>query len=451
MIHHGGKREVAALAWPLAVGMLSYTLMGAVDTMLMGHVGTAAQAGVGLATTLFFFFLSFFMGLTTGPQSLVAAAHGANDNRRLRRSGGAGILIGSISGLLAACFLLVAYGPILGLAVQDEAMAAACGNYLTLRVWGMPFGVLSMGLLAGIQGLGDTKSRMWISIICNGLNIGLDVVLIFGAGPIPAMHEEGAAIATAVANVVGAALYGYRYLKLLGKPLLPTLEVISSSIKLGLPMGIQRIIGVLAFTVMSLILARIGARHLAASEIVLNIISVSFLPGFGIGEAGGILVGRYLGAGEPLHAHRALGSARMLAIWLMGACAVLFALRGEAIAGLFTTDPEVARLAGTLMIYAAAFQIFDALATVHLCALRGAGDNRYTLVVTTICSWGLTVPVTLLFALVLGWGAPGAYLGLTLEIAALAGITGLRVRGIANGSVGRLDLLLGKEQPQKAA
>ena len=451
MQYHGGKREVAAMAWPLAVGMLSFTLMGVVDTMLMGHVGTPQQAGVGLATTLFFFFLSFFLGLTTGPQSLVAAAHGAGNILRQRRAGGAGIAMGAVSGLLAAGFLLATYRPILDLTVQDAAMARSCATYLTVRVWGMPFGVLAMGLLAALQGLGDTKSRMWVSLVCNGLNIVLDLILIFGWGPVPALHETGAAIATAVANVTGAVLYGYRYLKLLGKPMMPTAEVMISSIKLGLPMGIQRIIGVLAFTVMSLVLARIGAQHLAASEIVLSIVSVSFLPGFGIGEAGGILVGRYLGAGQPLTAYRALGSARILAAGLMGVFGLLFALLGETIAGLFTTDAEVVRLAGMLMGFAAAFQIFDALATVHLCALRGAGDNRFTLAVTTLCSWGLTVPVTLLFALVLDWGAPGAYLGLTLEIAALAAITGWRVRGIANGSVGRLDLLLGEKKTRKAA
>ena len=451
MKYQGGKREVAAMAWPLAVGMLSFTLMGVVDTMLMGYVGTAQQAGVGLATTLFFFFLSFFLGLTTGPQSLVAAAHGAGDVRRQRRAGGAGIVMGPVSGLLAAGFLLVAYKPILNLAVQDVDLAQSCATYLTVRVWGMPFGVLAMGLLAGLQGLGDTKSRMYVSLICNGLNIVLDLILIFGWGPVPAMHETGAAIATAVSNVVGAMLYGYRYLKLLGKPVMPTAEVMISSIKLGLPMGIQRIIGVLAFTVMSLVLARIGARHLAASEIVLNIVSVSFLPGFGIGEAGGLPVGRSLGSKQHRTAYRALGSARILAVGLMGAFAVVFALWGEAIAGLFTADAEVARLAGVLMRFAAAFQIFDALATVHLCALRGAGDNRFTLAVTTLCSWGLTVPVTLLFALTLDWGAPGAYLGLTLEIAALAAITGWRVRGIATGSVGRLDLLLGDSETREAA
>ena len=105
----------------------------------------------------------------------------------------------------------------------------------------------------------------------------------------------------------------------------------------------------------------------------------SFLPGYGVSEAGGVLVGRYLGAGKRQTAARAVRSARWLAVMAMGLCGAVFALGGQEIAGAFTKDPEVARIAGTLMFFAAAFQIFDAVAMAHLCALRNAGDTRFTL------------------------------------------------------------------------
>ena len=110
---------------------------------------------------------------------------------------------------------------------------------------------------------------------------------------------------------------------------------------------------------------------------------------------------------------------------------------------MFSQDPKVVEVAGTLMLFAASFQLLDAVAMVHLCALRGAGDTRWSLVATVMTSWGITVPATLFFGLWLGWGAPGAWLGLTLEIATLATITGFRVTGLRKGRVGRLDLLLG--------
>ncbi len=87
----GGKKEVSVLAWPLAIGMLSFTVMGVTDTLLMGHVGTDVQAGVGLATTLAFTFMAFFRGLTGGAQSLISAADGAGNWLRVRQAAGAAL------------------------------------------------------------------------------------------------------------------------------------------------------------------------------------------------------------------------------------------------------------------------------------------------------------------------------------------------------------------------
>jgi MATE family multidrug resistance protein len=95
------------------------------------------------------------------------------------------------------------------------------------------------------------------------------------------------------------------------------------------------------------------------------------------------------------------------------------------------------------MLFAAAFQVFDAMAMVHLCALRSAGDTRFTLLLTTVAAWGITVPAALGLGMVLGWGATGAWLGLTVEVIVLALVSGWRVGGLRSGRVGRLDLLLG--------
>jgi len=441
--HDGGTKEVAHLAWPLAVGMLSYTLMSLVDTLLMGHVSTAAQAGVGLATTFAFACMIFFRGLASGAQSLVAAADGARDSAKLRAAGSAGVWIGALSGLAATLLLLLSYRAVLGWAVSDVDVATSCSRYLEVRAWGLPFALLGFGCLAGLQGIGETRTRMWVSLAGNLTNVGLDLVLIFGCGPIPAWGEAGAAVATVVSNALIALLYGLRYRQLFGSLVRPGADVVRRALQVGLPSGCQGLVGVGAFLGMNLVLARTGAAHLAASEIVLRITSVSFLPGFGVGEAAGVLVGRYLGAGERRTAARAVHSARILAAVLMGLAGLVFLTEGQWLASWFTRDPRVVTLAGRLMLFAAAFQVFDALAMVHLCALRGAGDTRFTLLLTILGGWGLLIPGAVVFGLLLGWGAPGAWLGLTCELAVIAAISGWRVRGLETGSVGRLDLLLG--------
>ena len=440
----GGKQEVASMAWPLAVGMLSFTLMGLVDTLLMGHVSTTAQAGVGLGASLTFACLAFFRGLTTGAQSLVAAADGAGDCERRSRSAGAAVLTGALGGLLVLSCAAAVYESVLQTVVADADVAASCTSYVGVRLWGLPLSLTSFGCLSALQGIGDTKSRMWASLVGNILNVGLDLVLIFGLGPVPAMGEAGAALATVASAAVTCCIYMWRFRRLFGRPRLPGWSVLKSSLQLGFPSGCQSVLNVLAFAVMNLALAKAGPAQLAASQIVLNIASLSFLPGFGVGEAGGVLVGRYLGAGERVTAVKALRSARWLAVWMMSAFGLVFALKGEALASIFSQDLEVVRLTGTLMLFAAAFQLFDAVAMVHLCALRSAGDTRFTLLLTTGAAWGLLVPATLIFGLWLGWGAKGAWLGITLEVAFLAVATGWRVAGLRDGRVGRMDLLLGE-------
>ena len=446
----GGKREVASMAWPLAIGMLSYTLMGLVDTLLMGRVSTPAQAGVGLATTLMWIAISFFRGLASGSQSVVAAADGKGDGGRVQRAASAGVLIGGGSGVLAAAMVAAIVGIALHPLVGDPQISGPTERYIGVRIWGLPLEMIGFGYLAGLQGLGDTKARMWVSLAGNGCNALLDMVLIFGVGPIPALGERGAALATVFSAALMAVLYGRRYRHRIGRLVRPDREVIKSAVELGLPSAMQGLLGVIAFAPMNLIMARAGAVHLAVTEIVLQIASVSFLPGFGVSEAGGVLVGRYLGGGKPRTAARTVRSARVLALVLMGACGLVFATAGDQIASVFSQDPEVVNIAGQLMLFAAAFQMLDAVAMVHLCALRSAGDTRFTLLVTSLASWCVTVPAALILGLYLGWGAPGAWLGLTVEIGLLAVITGWRVSGIRRGRVGRLDLLLGS-QPSPSA
>ncbi|MBU1429985.1 MATE family efflux transporter [Myxococcota bacterium] len=450
-MRQGNAREVAALAWPLSLGMVSYTVMGVVDTLLMGQVSTEALAGVGLSNLFIFTSLSFFRGITSGAQSLVAAADGARMKGRLEAAASAGVLIGLISGLIAALALVAVTTLLLPVALRDEAVRGAATDYLWICLLGQPLALSGAGMLAALQGLGHTRVRMWGSLVGNALNVALDLVLIFGWGPFPRMEAQGAALASLISAGAMWALYAYFYRQHLRRVIKPPWAIIRDAILLGLPTGLQAISGMGAMLLINLLLAEMGAAQLAASEIAINIISVSFLPGYGIAEAGSILVGRYLGGKRLDAAARAVASARALALAVMGLCGLVFVLWGEQIVARFSPDPVVIAIAARLLLYAAAFQLFDALAMVHMSALRGAGDTRFNLVVGVSCSWGLMLPTAVGMGYLLEWGAEGAWLGLLVEISALALISGWRVRGLARGDLVRFDHLLGEPQKKDLA
>lgn len=439
----GDREEVARLAWPLSIGMLSFSLMGLVDTLLMGRVGTIAQAGVGLGAIVCYALSGFFRGFASGPQALVSAGDGAGDRRRVRRAGSAGLIFGLGGGLILAALTWIAGTWIIGPLADDPAVVAEAGPYVRARAWAMPIGILSWGLMCGLQGLGDTRTRMWASLVGNAVNIGLDLVLIFGWGPIPALGAVGAAWATNAGILASGLVFAVVWLRRFGRPLWPGREVLSSGAHVGLPAGLQWAQGGFAFAVMTTVLARVGPVHLAANQIVLNIVSLSFLPGYALSEAAGVLVGRYLGAGRRAGAARSVRSARELAWLAMGLCGVIFVLCGDPIAGLFTTDPAVRALVVKLLAMAALLQLFDAAAMVHFGSLRGAGDTRFTLLVGLGGSWGLLVPLSIALGWYAGWGAVGTWVALSVEVAFIALITARRVAGLGRGRVGRMDLLLG--------
>jgi len=441
----GSRRAVVAMAWPLAVGMLSFTVMGVADTLLIGHVSTEAQAGVGMSTVILFVLTAFFRGLLSGAQSVVAAADGAKDRGRLERAAGAGVLLGLLTGVLASLALLGVRAWLLPVLLDDPLVRSHAEAFLGMGVLIPALSLVAQGLLSGLQGLGDTRSRMWASLLGNLVNIGLDLVLIFGLGPIEPMGASGAALATVLGSLVMVVVYALRYRTLFGRVTWPDRAVVRDAIALGLPAGSQQFFMSAAFLITTSIIAQAGAVHLAANQVLIQVLSVSFLPGFGIGEASGILVGRALGAGDRALANRTLRSGRTVALAVMGACGVFFAFGGGWLGSLFNPDPAVQALVAQLLRIAAVFQLFDAVAMVHICVLRAAGDNRFSLLITTGCAWGITLPMAWLLGHQLGLGAVGAWLGVSVEIITLAALSTWRVRGIATGHVGRMDLLLGRK------
>ena len=198
--------------------------------------------------------------------------------------------------------------------------------------------------------------------------------------------------------------------------------------RLGLPLAVQRILGVLGFLFFSIVLGWCGEAHLAAHALVLRIVSVSFLPGYAIGEAASVLVGQSLGAKKPERATEAWWMGTRLAIAVMTGCALLFITAPELWLTPFKPSPEVRLLGIQLLLIAGVFQIFDAVAMVGLSCLAGAGDTRFSMFTTITCMWLFNLPLALLLSWVMGWGAPGAWCAMTAEIFAIAVICWWRIR-----------------------
>ncbi len=428
-----GVFEILGLSWPIMVSTLSFTVMIVVDSMFVARMGTAPLASMALATSVTFLLISFGMGLLRATKVVAAQRTGAGDEAAVDGSVVQAVGLAVVIGLLVTAF--APFGELVFVAMGGSPEVVGHADaYFTVRVLGAPLAFVLIALKAWFEGRGDTRTPMVASVLANAVNITLDPLLIFGWGPVPAMGTGGAALATVIGVGVGLAFVSHRTRTALrGRDVRWRLDgsMVRELLRLGLPMGVGRSVDVLAWLVFVSMLARVGEVHLAAHVIVMRIVSVSFLPGWAVGEASGVFVGMAVGAKRPAIARQAWRSATFVAVGIMTVMAVIFVLAPGPFIALFDAEPEVVRVARDLMLVAAAFQLFDAVAMVGIGSLNGAGDTRFTMVATAGAIWGINLPVAWLFAIHLELGAVGAWLGLLVEIGALAVIMTRRVQGAA--------------------
>ena len=415
-------RELYALAWPIAAAMAGETLMGLVDTKLVGGLGPAALGGVGVAMMVVFLGYMIVFGLMRGVKVCVAHAVGRGARHIGVRYAQAGIVLGLIAGVLFAACMRDA-GPLFELVGIDDALSANARAFLSAFTFGAPGSCVLSAMTQYRQGVGDSRTPMVVGLGGNVFNALLGWSLIYGHLGLPALGVQGSGYATATtewleAGVMLALLVrdvrrsGHYARARTELPLRRALREVSA---LGIPTGIQFGSETLAFATFTALLGSMGAEQIAAHQIALAIIRTSFLPGAAVAEAGSVLVGNALGRRSLRDADRATRAALGLAVTFMAACGVVFALSGGLIASAFTADPTVAHVARSLLWIAAGFQVLDAVNLVLRGALRGAKDVRIPMLLGIGIVWTCVPTAALVLGRMAGWGSIGGWCGFLVE------------------------------------
>ena len=436
MSRGSGWRAIIVLATPVVISKLSFTAMGIVDTAMVGHLGPTEQGAVGLATTLMFTLYVFGLGLVGVVNTYVSQHHGAGKPERCGEDLGAGLRMAVVVASVTWGVLMLS-APTFKWVGLGEGISELGYRYLFFRGLGIA-GVFGYWAYNGyMEGLGHTRTPMLITIAANIVNICLDYALIFGIGPIPAMGVDGAGLATGLSNLF---MLGCFVAVVHGRPLYKEFGAarvaaavrwsrLKDMVRVGLPMGFQFFIEVGAFLVMTIIIGWLGDVALAANQVALRLMSISFMTAWGIGIAATTLVGRHQGEGRPDLAM--LAGRRTIALFLVVGtfCALLYNAAPWQLVGLFSPYPEVQQAAVQLLIIAAIFQMFDGINMVSYGALKGAGDTRWPLIAVTCVSWGIGIPLTFALAFPAGLGIAGAWIASTVMIALEAALLYGRFHG----------------------
>ncbi len=431
-VQRGSLREQAALAVPLVLGQLGQQLMGLVDTAMLGRYSDSALAGAGIANGMLFFVTVFGMGVVMGLDSLVPQALGAGDEIRARRLLWHGIrvaiLIGlPLTGLVAAMPLLL---PVAGV---GDRVASEVTTYLLGRLPAiLPF-LIFAALRSYLQAKGLIRPIVIAMVAGNLVNVVADGLLIFGDGALdavglpgiglPALGVLGAAIATTIISTLAMLVTA---LAVAQAPVAGFTRgghdrrLTRSILHLGVPIGLQLVAEVGIFALTALLAGRLGTIPAAAHQVALTLASCTFAVVVGIGTATSVLVGRAVGAADARATRQAGMTGVKFGAVFMAASALVFLAVPGLLAGLFSSDPVVVEAATPLIRIAAVFQLSDGTQAIASGALRGAGDNRASLLANLFGHWVVALPLSLLLGFHLEMGARGLWWGLSAGLSTVA-------------------------------
>ena len=428
---HIWHARVFTLAWPILISMLSYTAMTVSDSIFVGWLGTTPLAAIGLSATLTYLATAFGNGLLGGVRVTVAKAVGRSDSRRAAALGWQGVWLALGLGLPVAALAPLGASAFHWMGASTE-VADLAGTYYSWRIVAAPVVFACTALTGWLQARGDTWTPMMATVAGNVANIVLDPLLIFGAGPVPSLGIQGAALATVLGQtliLVGLVLGSAPALH--SAVISPRRDLVAAIARVGVPTGVEYTLNVASFTAFGAMLAQSGDAHLAAHVIAIRLLMVCFLPGLAVAQAASVLVGQALGAGQPRRARRAFRTAAVQATMIMTAVGITFLVIPDVLIGVFSPIPEVAMLTKQVLLVAAAIQLVDGVATTALSSLTGAGDTRFVMLLTVGSAWLVKLPLAGFLVLGCGLGVLGAWVGLAVECTVLATAASIRIGGSA--------------------
>jgi MATE family multidrug resistance protein len=433
--YRGELLSTLKLAVPVIIGQLGQVMMGIVDSLMVGRLGTVPLAASSLSNSMFFLILVVGIGVSQAITPLVAESVGAKEPEKCGSWLQQGLLVCLGSGIILAAITIGMAG-IIPYLNQPEAVTPRAMVYL--RIMGLS--VLPIMLFQAFRQYSEGLAIMWpammITLAANGLNVFLNWIFIFGNLGFPAMGLEGAGYSTLgtrtimtivmIFYVLEARRYKKYHAPLFSLRYRIDWPMIREIIRIGVATGFQYFFEVGAFSGTAVIIGWMGAESLAAHQIALSAAAFSFMFAIGVSAAAAVRVGNAKGQKKAGGIRKAGFSAFLLGAVLMAMFGILFVLFRFTIPRFFIQDPAVIQVSASLLIIGALFQVSDGLQCVGLGALRGMADVKIPTIATFTSYWIIGLPTGYLLGIPLGFGVRGVWIGLLLGLTSSALLLTLR-------------------------
>jgi multidrug resistance protein, MATE family len=420
--------ETVKLAWPMALTQLGQIAMMTTDLALIGRLGEAAVASVGLAHLILFIGFVFGMGIVSAVATLAAQAYGAREPRMVRRSLRMGLWAAVILGVPINVIQL--WGEEMLLAVgQTREAAALAARYLDGLAWSMIPAWCFIALRNFMGAVNRPEPALWITLVAIPVNALLAYGLIHGHYGLPRLDLLGAGLATTLVNIgmcvaavwVCYASHPFKKYRVLGRFWRMDWELMRQLIVIGVPISGTMLLEWGLFSTAAVLVGWIGTTALAAHQIALQIAAILYMVPFGISMAATVRVGHAVGRGDPVATRRAGFTALALGAAIMVALTLVVVVFRNLIPLLFLGDAvktvdETARIAGALLLLGATWFVADGVQGVAAGALRGLNDTRVPMLYAALSFWVVGFTGAYALAFWFGFGVLGVWIGFSFGL-----------------------------------
>lgn len=386
-------KTTLAMAWPAVLESFFVALAAMIDIQMVSNLGSYAVAAVGLTTQPKFLGLSLFIATNVAVSALVARRRGEN-----RREDANQVLVTALTLTVAACVVIsllcvLLANPIIDLCGSAPDTHAAAVIYFRIIMGGLLFSVVSLVINAALRGSGNTRIAMTTNVTSSVLNICGNYLLIEGHFGFPALGIAGAAIATVFGTVVACAmsLFSLRHPDtfvslpyLIRSHIRPKLAALRSIFHLSGNILLENLLMRIGFVATAVIAAHLGTSAMAAHQVGMNVLTISFSFGDGMQVAAVALSGRSLGEGKPDVAKAYGRLCQKIGIIISVILSILFLTFGRWFYGLYFVEPEIIQFGVQIMRFATVITLFQISAVIYMGCLRAAGDVKYTLCTSVI-------------------------------------------------------------------
>lgn len=420
------RKDIMNLALPVLTEQFFVMLMGVVNTIMVSNIGKEAVSAVGMVDSINNIFISFFSALAVGSTVVIAHFTGQNKISRANESVKQAIFSGLVISLLITLLIFVFKSQLIALlfGAAEPSVIAGIRTYLQITLLTYPLIAVTLTASGVLRGAGDTRTPMKITIIMNIINVILSWLLIYGLkNPfmnIPGMGVKGAALGIAGARITGTVLIlkalisGSKVIKFQNlKGFRLDMNIQKSIFGVGVPASVESLLFQGGRLITQIYIVGMGTASIAANSIALSIFGIVNIPGVAMSIAAVALVGQFMGRGDTEGAEDSIKYILKLASALQLPTAIASIVFANRIILLYTHSPDVIEHAVVLVRTAGvAIPLFWPIAFILSSALKGAGDARYTMIISVSTMWIFRITLGYIFGIPLKLGVLGVWMGM---------------------------------------